>query len=250
MRQVCLEEMGLPHITVYEDGRVWDARLETWREPQPYKCGQYELASPVTGERVRFKLHHILGHCFRAPWAQYPVVYPYMHLDMFGFPGYTITVFGYVWSSRTHDYLQGTVTHEGYHRVLMMAPEGGTHTVLVHRLVAMAFIPNPFNKPEVNHIDGNKDNNSVTNLEWCFAYENMQHALEMGLRRRIMSDATIHEVCRALESGTRVRDVMEQFGIPKHAIIGIKEGCHNRISQQYNIPRNKHFSERPHRALA
>lgn len=54
---------------------------------------------------------------------------------------------------------------------------------LAHRLVAMAFLPNPNNLPIINHKDGNPLNNSVDNLEWCDHSHNMQHAYDIGLKK-------------------------------------------------------------------
>lgn len=59
--------------------------------------------------------------------------------------------------------------------------DGKQRNFRINRLVAMTFIPNPLNKPHVNHINGNKLDNRLDNLEWCTREENMQHAFANGL---------------------------------------------------------------------
>lgn len=67
---------------------------------------------------------------------------------------------------------------KGYHLVVLYR-EGVVNTYRVHRLVALAFISNPENKSDVNHIDGVKSNNSVSNLEWNTREENVRHSIDV-----------------------------------------------------------------------
>lgn len=78
-------------------------------------------------------------------------------------------------------------TTTGYKKVELYK-DGKRKSHKVHRLVAIAFIPNPKNKPHINHIDGNTVNNSVDNLEWCTPKENVDHALATGLKKTIELD--------------------------------------------------------------
>lgn len=68
----------------------------------------------------------------------------------------------------------------GYH-VITLCVDSKSKTFKIHRLVGIAFIPNPDNKPQINHKDGNKSNNHIDNLEWVTGLENQQHAQKMGL---------------------------------------------------------------------
>lgn len=77
--------------------------------------------------------------------------------------------------------LKGFVNKKGYKQVTLYDDNGKPKTMRVHKLVALTFIENENNLPQINHIDGNKLNNEVSNLEWISNYDNMQHAIKNGL---------------------------------------------------------------------
>ena len=95
---------------------------------------------------------------------------------------YKISNLGRVWSIRRNRFLKERISNCGYARVAL-AKNGTYKHLSIHRLVALAFIPNPENKPEVNHKDGNKLNNHVDNLEWNTSSENQKHAFKNGLQK-------------------------------------------------------------------
>lgn len=98
-----------------------------------------------------------------------------------GFEGrYFISSAGEVFSMLTKQRKSTEIAANGYERVSLWKDGEGKH-FLIHRLVALAFIPNPNGYEMVNHIDGNKLNNNVENLERCNASRNMKHAYENHL---------------------------------------------------------------------
>lgn len=97
-------------------------------------------------------------------------------------PGYHISNLGRL-KGRSGKILKTKPNHNGYHTMCLKpnGRKGKCECIRIHILVAKAFIPNPDNKPQVNHIDGNKNNNRADNLEWCTNQENMIHAYRHGL---------------------------------------------------------------------
>lgn len=124
------------------------------------------------------------------------------------------------------------VLHSGY-ALYTLTYNGKRIRTCAHRLVALAFIPNPDNKPYVNHKDGNKLNNSVENLEWVTASENTVHAIKTGLiserdiTERIAKNQ--HKVWRKVKRGDgvifpNVKAAAESVGAKPQNVGGVCRG--------------------------
>lgn len=140
------------------------------------------------------------------------------------FPEYYITDTGNVFSRQTSRNPDGrikklklTKTKNGYLRVCLSDANHKKHILFIHRLVAQAFIPNPENKPCVNHIDGNKENNCISNLEWCSYSENNVHAYRVLGKKpncpntnRVGKDSTRAIIVQQIKDG---KVIAEFYGV-------------------------------------
>lgn len=97
---------------------------------------------------------------------------------------YQISNFGNVKSIRRNMVMKQSKNVWGYPTVSLYKDKNEKRYA-IHRLVGLNFIENPLNKPEINHIDGNKENNRVENLEWCTRSENMKHSFANGLEKPV-----------------------------------------------------------------
>ena len=99
---------------------------------------------------------------------------------------YYVTEDGQIWSQKTNKYLSQHKDKDGYLKVRLVSKDDKRHAYSVHRLVLENFYPTAgMNNLQVNHIDGNKENNSLSNLEWMTCLENIHHAMDNNLRAKI-----------------------------------------------------------------
>lgn len=101
------------------------------------------------------------------------------------YPAYSISTEGRIRKNSNQKLMNPSKKPNGYMQINLFTGDGRRKKEYVHRLVALTFIPNDNHFPEVNHIDGVRDNNSVSNLEWVTHKENMEKALFLNKSIRV-----------------------------------------------------------------
>ena len=102
--------------------------------------------------------------------------------------------------------LSKRIDRAGYYSV-RLSRNGKTYTKMLHRLLAEAFIPNPLNLPEVDHVDGNKLNLKLTNLRWCTHAQNTKYAYSLGLNsaaKKVIDAVTGKEFASISEAASAI----------------------------------------------
>lgn len=118
-------------------------------------------------------------------------------------PDYQISNLGRVWSKKSNHYMKPQKDACGYLRVQLYMGNGKARTEKVHRLVAIAFLDNPDNLPEVNHINHIRDDNRVENLEWTTHKENCEKMLKIRKVGKFDRDGNLIEVFDTLSQAAR-----------------------------------------------
>ncbi len=152
------------------------------------------------------------------------------------FEHYYVDENGNVYSKKTGKLkkLSLILTHYGYYEVQLSSSLNKLRAK-VHRLVAECFIPNPNNLPQVNHLDGDKLNNHVSNLEWCTPKDNLKHARENGLNnskpipngrgeknsRSKLTESLVLEIRKKASKSITHKQLGIDYGVAESTISGI-----------------------------
>lgn len=128
--------------------------------------------------------------------------------------------------------LKDSESPDGY-KYVTLCRGGVLKKISVHRLIALVFLPNPHNKPCINHIDNNRANNNLKNLEWCTPQENSNHAKKQG---RIFSpkgdehfkskikESEIPNIRKMINDGIKVTQIAKIYKVNQPIISNIKSG--------------------------
>lgn len=148
--------------------------------------------------------------------------------------GYYVSELGQVLSTlRTPRILTNSKHRDGYLQVCLANPNGGSISIKVHRLVANAFLSNKKELPQVNHIDEDKTNNNVSNLQWVSALENNYHsksAFYKELRgkgidgRATLTEEDIRDIKMFRANGIKLKDIGRVYKRSIHTISAIANG--------------------------
>lgn len=145
------------------------------------------------------------------------------------FERYLISECGKLFIKESGKEVIGTVTEKGY-KITTITCSSGRKVISFHRLVAMAWVDNPNNLKEVDHLDGNKLNNHASNLEWVTRGENIKRAYSLNFRTAVgvananakLSEQQVKEICEGVLSGLSNVQIEELTSVKRNLVSRIR----------------------------
>lgn len=147
---------------------------------------------------------------------------------------YSVDLIGNVYSSKHGRKIKlktNVLKSSGYH-IVRLYINGEKHDKLVARIVAETFVLNPDNKPQVNHLDGDKNNNAAGNLQWVTQSENIKHAYDTKLMIKthkdcynaLLDENKVKQIRILLKKKSKQRLIAKDFNVSEQVISSIKHG--------------------------
>ena len=144
--------------------------------------------------------------------------------DIINFANFECSNYGNIRNKRTNNILKGHTRSDGYKEVRIKGKN-----YLYHRIVAMTWLKNHNNFEQINHIDGNKTNNKVCNLEWCTPKQNLEHAANIGLMSRgsnrynsKLIESDIYDIRELIKNGKTILEISKLYNVSFQLISNIK----------------------------
>jgi len=160
-----------------------------------------------------------------------------------GFPRYRVSEYGHVHNTESGKFINGSLNGNGrYPAVVLYRGDGTRAQKFTHRLVAEQFVPVRSGKPEVNHIDGNKQNSHASNLEWVGRRENVHHAVRSGLVSKLSSGQVLDARNRR-GRGESVVAIAEDLGVSDTTVYRATDWGHWRGGPASKIHLEHHKSK-------
>ena len=241
LRSVRLYSEGVPNLIMYEDGTIIDTltnRVLPLKKHAVNPAVEYYQSS--TGKTIYLCIQKLIRRYFKNELLEINER-DRLNLNFMGLSKYSVTRDGRIWSHIKEDWL--TVTNKNSHGYvsLNLHSDGSEKpkAVKLHRLIAIAFVANPNGYDCVDHLDGNKLNNSASNLEWVSAEENNRRARRSGLKPQAVTDEEIHLICQMLVDGYSDTEIACEANTYAQIVNHIRHGhIHRRISSLYGIKPN------------
>lgn len=158
---------------------------------------------------------------------------------------YQVSNFGNIKNikSQKHKFLKKSLKNNKYMKV-NLSKNNKLRTFAVHRLVAIAFIPNPHNKLRVNHKNGIKSDNYYENLEWVTDSENMIHAIETGLKKLKINESDIVQIFKMANENIDITEISNNFNISKAYTLSLLNKEYRKSFFETEIGKNLSYKKR------